>query len=101
MSSGRQRLFLNGVSVVLSGDAETFRGASIAWATKVERDHAMVSLPGHAAVTECIRNAAEFTINVLAAEQSHIARQYGDHRKRTRWRFNGATWISSCGTFRL
>lgn len=77
MSSGRRRLFLNGVSVVLSGDADDFRGASIAWATKVERDHALVSLPNHAAVTRNIRDTGLFTISVLAADQSHIARQYG------------------------
>lgn len=77
MSSGRRRLFLNGVSVVLCGDSENFRGASIAWATKIERDHALVSLPGHAGVTDDIRNSDEFTINVLAADQSNIARQYG------------------------
>lgn len=77
MTSGRRRLFLNGVSVVLSGDAHDFRGASIAWATKVERDHAMVSLPNRAAVAQYIHDTGEFTINVLAADQAHIAGQYG------------------------
>jgi flavin reductase (DIM6/NTAB) family NADH-FMN oxidoreductase RutF len=77
MSSGRRRLFLNGVSIVLCGNAERFHGASIAWATKVERDHAMVSLPKHAHATDCIGKSGIFTISVLSADQSNIARQYG------------------------
>ena len=59
------------------GDAEHFRGAAIAWGTKVEQDHVLVSLPAHAEVTKCIARHGRFSISVLASSQSDIARQYG------------------------
>jgi flavin reductase (DIM6/NTAB) family NADH-FMN oxidoreductase RutF len=73
----RRQIFLNGVNVVLCGNGESFQGASIAWGTKVEKDHAMVSLPKHGAVTNCISHSGVFTISVLSSDQSNIARQYG------------------------
>lgn len=72
-----RQVFVNGINVVLCGNADRFQGASIAWGTKVERDHVMVSLPRHAAVTDCIRGSGVFTVSVLASGQSDIARQYG------------------------
>lgn len=83
-ANGRERhlrrhrqVFVNGVNVVLCGNADRFQGAAIAWGTKVEKDHAMVSLPRHAAVTTCIGKSGVFTISVLASGQAEIARQYG------------------------
>jgi len=72
-----RQVFVNSVNIVLCGNAERFQGASIAWGTKVEKDHAMVSLPKHAAVTEFIGRLGNFTINVLSSDQPNIARQYG------------------------
>ncbi|MEO1223000.1 MAG: flavin reductase [Pseudomonadota bacterium] len=72
-----RQVFVNGVNVVLCGNADRFQGASIAWGTKVEQDHAIISLPRHAAVTTCIRGSAIFTISVLSSGQADIARQYG------------------------
>ena len=72
-----RQVFVNGINVVLCGNADRFQGASIAWGTKVEKDHAMVSLPRHAAVTDCIRRSGVFTVSVLSSGQSDIARQYG------------------------
>jgi len=46
----RRQVFLNGVNVVLCGNEVAFHGATIAWGTKVEKEHAMVSLPRSAAV---------------------------------------------------
>lgn len=77
----RRQVFLNGINIVLCGNAGCFQGASIAWATKVERDHAMVSLPKDAAVTDCISNSGTFTISVLSSDQSDIARQYGGRKQ--------------------
>jgi flavin reductase (DIM6/NTAB) family NADH-FMN oxidoreductase RutF len=77
MSLRHRQIFLNNVNVVLCGDAECFSGASIAWGTKVEKNHALVSLPRNAAVTKCISESSIFTISVLSSEQSNIARQYG------------------------
>lgn len=72
-----RQVFVNGVNVVLCGNADRFQGAAIAWGTKVEKNHAMLSLSRHAAVTGCIRRSGVFTVSVLASGQSDIARQYG------------------------
>ena len=74
-------MFLNGVNVVLCGDAQDIEGAAIAWATKIEKDHAMVSLPSEAAVTKAILARKVFSINVLGQNQSDIARQYGGSKQ--------------------
>ena len=76
-----RQIFLNSVNIVLCGDANTFYGAAIAWGTKVEKDHAMVSLPSHAEVTRCIMASETFTVSVLSAAQSKIARQYGGRKQ--------------------
>lgn len=72
-----RQVFVNGVNVVLCGNADRFQGAAIAWGTKIEKDHALISLPRHAAVTACIRTSGLFTISVLSSGQADIARQYG------------------------
>ncbi|MEM7114389.1 MAG: flavin reductase family protein [Chloroflexota bacterium] len=73
-------MFLNGITVVLAGNEE-FVGATIAWATKVEKQHVLVSLPAEAAVTNRILQEKTFTISVLASHQSDIARQYGGRKQ--------------------
>ena len=77
MSLRRRQVFLNGVNVVLCGNADSFHGAAIAWGTRVEKDHVMVSLPKQAAVTVRVGESGTFTISVLFRDQSDIARQYG------------------------
>lgn len=74
-------MFLNGVNVVLCGNKHDFKGATIAWATKVEKDHAMVSLPSEADATKAILSKKIFSINVLGESQSDIARQYGGSKQ--------------------
>ena len=74
-------MFLNGVNVVLCGDEGDVKGATIAWATKIEKGHAIVSLPSEAAVTKAILSKKVFSINVLGQNQSDIARQYGGSNK--------------------
>jgi flavin reductase (DIM6/NTAB) family NADH-FMN oxidoreductase RutF len=74
-------MFLNGVNVVLCGNEHNFKGATIAWATKIEKGHAMVSLPSEAAVTNAILSKKVFSINVLGHNQSNIARQYGGSKQ--------------------
>ncbi len=70
-------MFLNGVNVVLCGDDQDVTGATIAWATKIEKGHTMVSLPSEADVTKAILSRKVFSINVLGHNQSDIARQFG------------------------
>lgn len=74
-------MFLNGVTVVLCGKAPDFSGAAIAWATKIEKNHVMVSLPSEARVTKIILSNKVFSISVLRDGQSDVARQYGGRRQ--------------------
>ena len=47
-------MFLNGVSIVLCGDEHKIEGATIAWATKIEKKHLMLSLPSTANITKAV-----------------------------------------------
>jgi len=70
-------MILNGITVVLCGHQGDVKGATIAWATKVERNHILVSLPVDAALTESVISNKKYSVNVLGQDQSKIARQYG------------------------
>lgn len=74
-------MFVNGITVVLCGTATELEGATIAWATKIEKEHVMLSLPADAAVTEAILSRPIFSVSVLGAHQSRIARQYGGRKQ--------------------
>ncbi|MDJ0956813.1 MAG: flavin reductase [Arenicellales bacterium] len=75
-------MFVNGVTVVLCGDEQSFQGATIAWPTKIEKNHVMVSLPSKALVTKTILAKKVFSISVLSDGQSDIAKQF-DGSKQT------------------
>ena len=74
-------MFLNGITVVLAGGEEDYAGATIAWATKVEQGHVMVSLPVDASVSDHILQDKTFTISILASHQANLARQYGGRKQ--------------------
>lgn len=74
-------MFLNGITIVLSGNETDYEGATIAWATQIERQHVLVSLPVDAAVTARILQEKSFTISVLANHQADLARQYGGRKQ--------------------
>ena len=74
-------MFVNGVTVVLCGNEQDFHGATIAWATKIEKGHVTVSLPSEAPVTKVILAKKAFSISVLSHSQSDIARQYGGSKQ--------------------
>lgn len=74
-------MFLNGITVVLCGKGKAFDGATVAWTTKVEKNHLMVSLPSGAAVTNAVLSKRVFSISVLGERQADIARQYGGSKQ--------------------
>ena len=76
-------MILNGITVVLCGKRGDVKGATIAWASKVEKDHVMVSLPVEAALTDYVISKKIFSLNVLGKDQSEIARQYGGSKQST------------------
>lgn len=70
-------MFINGVSVVVARVEGVPYGMSIAWATQVEAEHLIVSLPRDSASTEKVRAAGCFTVNILAASQRALALRFG------------------------
>ena len=70
-------MFVNGVGVVLSGTLEDYAGMSIAWMTKVERDHVVLSLPKKAKGTQRVTSTGRFTLSLLSESQRDIARLFG------------------------
>ena len=82
MAKRPPNFFVNGVTVVLCAHSDELEGAAIAWATKVEKDHLMLSLPREAALTDALLARNVFTVSVLAYDQSAVARQYGGSKQR-------------------
>ncbi|WP_205695410.1 flavin reductase, partial [Corallincola luteus] len=75
-------MFVNGVGVVLCGSAEDYVGMSIAWLTKVEKDHVLISVPKGALGTEKLLEEGRFTLSLLAETQTEIARQFGGSKQK-------------------
>jgi len=50
---------------------------SIAWATQVEAEHLVISLPRDRVATERVLTAGCFTVNILAASQKDLAVRFG------------------------
>lgn len=70
-------MFTTGVGVVLAGTMSEPVGMSIAWLTRVEREHVVVSLPASARGTARVVADGRFTLSLLAASQEAVARWYG------------------------
>ena len=74
-------MFLNNINVVLCGEQGDYYGATIAWATKVEKNHIVISVPQLAALASAIEKQQRFSVNVLSENQERIARQYGGRKQ--------------------
>ena len=70
-------MFTNGVGVVLAGTLAEPVGMSIAWLTRVEREHVVLSLPEGARGTARILSDGRFTLSLLADSQEDVARWFG------------------------
>lgn len=84
-------MFINGVSVVASLVGGVPYGMSIAWATQVEEEHLIVSLPRYSSATEKLLTAGCFTVNVLAASQQELAVRFGSAKESGR-KFEGVDY---------
>ena len=74
-------MFVGGVSVVTSLVAGVPYGMSIAWATQVEEEHLIVSLPRYSFSTERLLTAGCFTVNILADSQKELAVKFGSAKE--------------------
>lgn len=84
-------MFVNGVSVVASLVGGVPYGMSIAWATQVEEEHLIVSLPRYSFATERLLTAGCFTVNILADSQRELAVKFGS-AKETGNKFEGVDY---------
>lgn len=78
----QKQMMTNSVTVLICGDEKNYSGMTIAWASQVEKRHILVSLPSNSALTQRIVSGERFTVSVLNANQSDIARQYGGQIQR-------------------
>ena len=92
------RRFPTGVSVVTVGVGDTARGATVSAFCQLSRDPALVSvcLRRGSGALELIRGTGLFTVNVLADDQTALARHFADRDRGDR-PFDGLVWTPGEG----
>jgi len=73
----RDFMFTNGVSVILTGTNDDYKGMAIAWVSQVEKKHLIISIPKGAVATELLLKRKMFSINELGLGQEDLAREFG------------------------
>jgi len=70
-------MFTNGVSIILSGTNDDYKGMAIAWVSQIEKEHLMVSVPKGAQATKALLARKMFSVNELGLGQENLALQFG------------------------
>ena len=70
-------MFTNGVSIILTGTNDDFKGMSIAWVSQVEKEHLIISIPKGADATNLLLKRKIFSVNELGLGQEDLAREFG------------------------
>ncbi len=70
-------MFINGVSVILTGEKDNPLGMSLAWVSQVEKEHIVISAPKESLVTSRVLENGIFSINQLGVGQEDVARLFG------------------------
>lgn len=70
-------MFTNGVSIILTGTNDDYKGMAIAWVSQVEKDHLIISVPKDAEATNLLLKRKMFSVNELGLGQEYLARQFG------------------------
>jgi len=70
-------MFVNGVSIVLTGSKEEASGMAIAWVSQVEKNHLVISVPKGCDATNVLMKNGTFSVNELGLGQECIARAFG------------------------
>ena len=70
-------MFTNGVSIILTGSNDDYKGMAIAWVCQIEKEHIMVSVPKGAKATELLLARKAFSVNELGIGQEDLAREFG------------------------
>jgi flavin reductase (DIM6/NTAB) family NADH-FMN oxidoreductase RutF len=90
--------FSTGVSVVTVGSGDHARGATVSAFCLLSKEPALVSvcLRRGSAALSLIRSTGCFTVNVLAGDQTRLARHFAD-RRRGHDQFDGLEWTPGEG----
>jgi len=70
-------MFTNGVSIILTGTNDDYKGMAIAWVSQVEKDHLIISIPKGAEATDLLLKRKIFSVNELGLGQENLAREFG------------------------
>jgi len=70
-------MFTNGVSIILTGTNDDYKGMAIAWVSQVEKEHLIISIPKGAKATNLLLKRKMFSVNELGLGQEDLAREYG------------------------
>ncbi|NQZ22693.1 MAG: flavin reductase [Colwellia sp.] len=70
-------MFINGISIILTGTNDDYKGMAIAWVSQVEKEHLIVSVPKGAQATNLLLERKMFSVNELGLGQENLALQFG------------------------
>ncbi len=70
-------MFTNGVSIILTGTNDDYKGMAIAWVSQVEKEHLIISVPKGAEATSLLLKREAFSVNELGLGQEDLAREFG------------------------
>ncbi|WP_028470734.1 flavin reductase [Neptunomonas japonica] len=70
-------MFTNGVSIILTGTNDDYKGMAIAWVSQVEKEHLIISIPKGAKATNLLLKRKAFSVNELGLGQEDLAREFG------------------------
>jgi len=70
-------MFVNGVSIILTGSKKEASGMAIAWVSQVEKSHLVISVPKNCDATNVLMKHGTFSVNELGLGQEGIARAFG------------------------
>lgn len=70
-------MFTNGVSIIITGTNDDYKGMAIAWVSQVEKAHVVISIPKGSVASDLLLQRQMFSINELGLGQEELARQFG------------------------
>ncbi len=73
-------MFINGVTIVLSGAEGEVEGMAVSWVTQVESEYLIISVPKKAKATNSLLINKTFSVSILSQDQENIAKKYGGNK---------------------
>ena len=70
-------MFTNGVSIILTGTNDDYKGMAIAWVSQIEKEHLIISVPKGSEATKLLLQRESFSVNELGLGQEDLAREFG------------------------